>query len=85
MGGSGAKYMGVAVLMVALGVVCAYLVDQTHDPVMPVMVFSAIILCLGGVGLFLLGLYKVIAGLVSGRQPRASAHEESAAAGEPRP
>jgi len=61
---SGAKLIGVAVVLMAVGIVCAYQVDQSKGTALTIMVYAALILCLGGAAAFLLGLYKLVVGLV---------------------
>lgn len=79
---SGAKYIAVSVVIMAVGVVCAYLVDQTHGKVAERLIEVSIPLCLGGAGLFLLGLFKVAVGLFSKRSTPSAGADASEPAGD---
>jgi ABC-type Fe3+ transport system permease subunit len=61
---SGAKLIGVGILLFVVGVPLAYLVDVTKEPLRNVLIFASIILCIGGAAVFLYGLVKLAAGLV---------------------
>jgi len=61
---SGAKIIGVAILCLAIGVPLAYVADEIKGPAVRVVIYSSIILSLTGVALLLLGLFKLVAGLV---------------------
>lgn len=61
---SGLKLIGVGIVLFAVGVPLAYLVDVTKEPLRNVLIFASIILCIGGAAVFLYGLVKLAAGLV---------------------
>jgi hypothetical protein len=61
---SGAKLIGVGIVLFAVGVPLAYLVDVTKEPLRNVLIGSSITLCIGGAAVFLYGLVKLAAGLI---------------------
>lgn len=60
----GAKCIGFGIVSMAVGVVCAYQVDNAHGRLAAGLIIATLLLCLTGAAVFLLGLYNVIVGAV---------------------
>ncbi|MEP6755921.1 MAG: hypothetical protein ABJA67_10510 [Chthonomonadales bacterium] len=59
---SGEKMILIGLVSTAVGVGLAMISDNFHGNIFAAIVFATLILCLGGVAVFLLGCYKFIVG-----------------------
>lgn len=61
---SGGKLILLSIVMIAIGIPCAYAVDQTKGQIAAALIWASLLLCLGGAALFILGLVKLVAGMI---------------------